>query len=210
MTFNDFLVNLPAILPLVVLIAWTTLLILVDLFNSEERKVVTVLLAALGLVVTIGFALAQLGQEYVAFDGMIVVDGFATYLNVLFLGSGLVGIALAYDYNRRMGIDRSEYYYLMMYSISGMMLMAIAADLIVVFLALELLSIPLYIFRGSGTEILLAGCFCGWLLRVWCGLDLRRHQHNLTGGYCGSDQCGLGGYVLAGYRGGLSLNWSGL
>jgi len=84
----------------------------------------------------------------VAFGGMIVVDGFATYLNMLFLGSGLVGIALAYDYNRRMGIDRSEYYYLMMYSISGMMLMAIAADLIVVFLALELLSIPLYILAG--------------------------------------------------------------
>jgi NADH-quinone oxidoreductase subunit N len=148
MTLNDFLVNLPAILPLVVLITWTTLLILVDLFISRERKVVTVVLAALGLVVTLGFTMAQLGQEYVAFGGMIVVDGFAIYLNVLFLGSGLVGIALAYDYNRRMGIDRSEYYYLMMFSISGMMLMAIAADLIVVFLALELLSIPLYILAG--------------------------------------------------------------
>jgi NADH-quinone oxidoreductase subunit N len=148
MTLNDFLVNLPAILPLVVLITWTTLLILVDLFISRERKVVTVVLAALGLVVTLGFTMAQLGQEYVAFGGMIVVDGFAIYLNVLFLGSGLVGIALAYDYNRRMGIDRSEYYYLMMFSISGMMLMAIAANLIVVFLALELLSIPLYILAG--------------------------------------------------------------
>jgi NADH-quinone oxidoreductase subunit N len=119
MTLNDFLVNLPAILPLVVLITWTTLLILVDLFISRERKVVTVVLAALGLVVTLGFTMAQLGQEYVAFGGMIVVDGFAIYLNVLFLGSGLVGIALAYDYNRRMGIDRSEYYYLMMFRSAG-------------------------------------------------------------------------------------------
>lgn len=144
MTVSDFV----AILPLVVLIAWTTLLVLVDLFVPKERKVVTVLLAALGLVVTLAFTLAQIGQEYVAFNGMVVVDGFSTFLSVLFLGSGLVAIALAYDYIQRMGIERSEYYILMMYSISGMMLMAIAADLIVVFLALELLSIPLYILAG--------------------------------------------------------------
>ncbi|MCK5429633.1 MAG: hypothetical protein KAI94_09205, partial [Anaerolineales bacterium] len=137
-----------AILPLVILIAWTTLLILVDLFISKDRKVVTVLLAALGLIVALGFTVAQIGQEYVAFNGMAVVDGFSTYLNVLFLTSGLVAIALAYDYLKRMNIDHSEYYILMMYSISGMMLMAIAADLIVFFLALELLSIPLYILAG--------------------------------------------------------------
>ena len=144
MTENDFL----AVLPLVVLIAWTTLLILADLFIPKERKVVTVLLAALGLIVTIGVTLSQVGHEIVAFNGMLVVDGFSTYLNLLFLGSGLVGIALAYDYIQRLGIARSEYYYLMMFSISGMMLMAMAADLIVVFLALELLSIPLYILAG--------------------------------------------------------------
>ena len=137
-----------AILPLVILIAWTTLLILVDLFIPKDRKVVTVLLAALGLIVALGFTVAQIGQEYVAFNGMAVVDGFSTYLNVLFLTSGLVAIALAYDYLKRMNIDHSEYYILMMYSISGMMLMAIAADLIVFFLALELLSIPLYILAG--------------------------------------------------------------
>ncbi len=144
MSVKDFL----AILPLMILVSWATLLILVDLFVSRERTWLTALLAALGLIVTTGFALAQVGQEQVAFNGMVVVDGFAIFLNVLFLGSGLVGIALAYDYLKRMGIDRSEYYIFLMFSISGMMLMAIAADLIVVFLALELLSIPLYILSG--------------------------------------------------------------
>ena len=79
---------------------------------------------------------------------MVVVDGFAVFLNVLFLGSGLAGIALAYDYLKRMGIERGEYYILLLFSISGMMLMAYAFDLIVVFLALELLSIPLYVLAG--------------------------------------------------------------
>jgi NADH-quinone oxidoreductase subunit N len=69
-------------------------------------------------------------------------------LNILFLGSGLAGITLAYDYIRRMGIERGEYYVLLLFSISGMMLMSQANDLIVVFLALELLSIPLYVLAG--------------------------------------------------------------
>jgi len=144
MTISD----LQAILPLVVLVSWTTLLILVDLFLPRERKVLTVLLAALGLLVTLILTLTKPGTQSEAFNGMVVVDGFSTFLNAIFLGSGLLAIGLAYDYLRRMNLSRSEYYILLLYSISGMMLMAIAADLIVVFLALELLSIPLYVLAG--------------------------------------------------------------
>jgi len=79
--------------------------------------------------------------------GPYVVDA-SVFLNALFLVSGLAGLALAYEYNKRMGLDRGEYYVLLLFSISGMMLMASAADLIVVFLALELLSIPLYVLAG--------------------------------------------------------------
>jgi NADH-quinone oxidoreductase subunit N len=47
-----------------------------------------------------------------------------------------------------MGLERGEYYTLLLFSVTGMMLMAQAADLIVVFLALELLSIPLYVLAA--------------------------------------------------------------
>ncbi|MCI0520350.1 MAG: NADH-quinone oxidoreductase subunit N [Chloroflexi bacterium] len=144
MTALDF----QAVLPLTVLTAWTVLLVLVDLFIPAGRKSWTALLAALGMLVSLALSAAQMGQETVAFNGMVVVDGFSVFLSVLFLGSGLVGIALSFDYLRRMGLDRSEYYILLSFSISGMMLMAVAADLIVVFLALELLSIPLYVLAG--------------------------------------------------------------
>ncbi len=144
MTTLDFY----AILPLLVLVIWATLLIVVDLFIPGERKNLTILLAGLGLLVTLGLSLSQTGQELVAFNGMVVVDGFAIFLASLFTGSGLIAIALSHDYLKRMGIERSEYYILLLYSISGMMLMAMAADLIMVFLALELLSIPLYVLAG--------------------------------------------------------------
>jgi len=167
MTVTDFY----ALLPLIVLVSWASLLVLVDAFFSRGRQWLTALLAALGLLVALGFTLGQIGREYVAFNGMVVVDGFATFLNVLFLGSGLAGVALAHDYLKRMEIDRGEYYTLLLYSISGMMLMAIAADLIVVFLALELLSIPLYVLAGfarpqlaseeSAMKYFLLGAFAG-------------------------------------------------
>lgn len=140
--------DLVALLPLVVLLVWTMVLLLVDLWIPEQRKGITALLAATGLAVSLGLTLSQSGRNQLAFNNMAVVDGFAVYLNVLFLASGLVGIALAYDYLKRMGIERGEYYVLLLFAVSGMMLMAYAYDLIVVFLALELLSIPLYILAG--------------------------------------------------------------
>lgn len=145
---SDFL----PILPLVILVSWACVLLLVDLFISQERTHLTAILAALGLAVTLGVTLLQSGQTRVVedfiFGGMLAVDGFASFLSVLFLGSGLVAIALSYDYLHRMGIERGEYYTLILFAITGMILMAYAADLIVVFLALELLSIPLYVLSG--------------------------------------------------------------
>jgi NADH-quinone oxidoreductase subunit N len=144
MTQVDFYV----LLPLILLIAWACMLLLVDLYIPKGRKWLTALLAALGLALTLGFTLSQLGLENTGFNGMVVVDGFSVFVNALLLVSGLLGVALAFGYVKRMGIERGEYYTLMLFSISGMMLMAQAADLIVVFLALELLSLPLYVLSA--------------------------------------------------------------
>jgi NADH-quinone oxidoreductase subunit N len=84
----------------------------------------------------------------IGFNGMVTLDGFSTFANILLLVSGLLGIALAYGYTKRMGIERGEYYTLLLFSVTGMMLMAQANDLIIVFLALELLSIPLYVLAA--------------------------------------------------------------
>jgi NADH-quinone oxidoreductase subunit N len=144
MTPNDF----STIWPLTFLTVWACVLLLVDLFLPKERKGITALLSALGLALTLGFTLAQTGQAITGFNGMVVVDGFSIFVNALLLVSGLLGIALAYGYVRRMGLERGEYYTLLLFSVTGMMLMAQAADLIVVFIALELLSIPLYVLAA--------------------------------------------------------------
>ena len=134
--------------PLIFLTVWASALLLVDLFIPNERKGITALLSALGLALTLGFTLSQIGQGITGFKGMVVLDGFSVFVNALLLVSGLLGIALAYGYVKRMGLERGEYYTLLLFSVTGMMLMAQAADLIVVFLALELLSIPLYVLAA--------------------------------------------------------------
>ncbi|MDP2778199.1 MAG: hypothetical protein Q8O48_11205, partial [Anaerolineales bacterium] len=94
MTQTDFYI----LLPLTVLTVWTCVLLLVDLFIPKDRKGITAFLAALGLAVTLGFTLTQIGREGTGFNGMVTLDGFSTFTNVLILVSGLFGIALAYGY----------------------------------------------------------------------------------------------------------------
>ncbi len=122
---------------------------------------------------------------------MVVLDGFSSFLDVLFLATGLLGIALAYGYLRRMGIERGEYYALLLFSVTGMMLMAQAADLIVIFLALELLSIPLYVLAAfarprldseeAGLKYFLLG-LCHRVRRLRHRPGLRGHRRDPVGG----------------------------
>jgi NADH-quinone oxidoreductase subunit N len=144
------------------------MLLLADLFIPKDRKGVTAFLAALGLALTLGYSVTQFGNSSAGFSGMVVLDGFSTFANTLLLLSGLFGIALAYGYAERMNIQRGEYYILLLFSVSGMMLMAQAGDLIMVFLALELLSIPLYVLAAftrkleseeAGVKYFLLGAF---------------------------------------------------
>ncbi len=134
--------------PVIFLASWASLLLLADLFVPPGRKGLTALFAAVGLLLTLGISLSQFGREAVGFGGMVTLDGFSTFLVCLFLLTGLLGIALSYNYLQRMDIERGEYYALLLFSVTGMMLMAQASDLIVTFLALELLSFPLYVMAA--------------------------------------------------------------
>ena len=138
--------NFSIILPLFTLTVWACVLLLVDLF--VKPKWITALLAVLGLAVSLGMTISQIGVSGTSFNNMVVLDGFSVFVDVLLLATGLFSVALSYGYVKRMGIEHGEYYTLLLFSVAGMMLMAQAADLIVVFLALEMLSIPLYVLSA--------------------------------------------------------------
>ncbi|MCC6955966.1 MAG: NADH-quinone oxidoreductase subunit N, partial [Anaerolineales bacterium] len=154
---EDITTSLWAILPVVVLAVWACVLLLLDLWlpkanrgsqSGECCSSLTPILAALGLLASAVIVITRLGQPTVGFGGIVMVDDFSNFICLLLLASGLVAIGLSYDYLKRMGIARGEYYVLLMFSTCGMMLMSMSAGLVMVFLSLELLSIPLYVMAG--------------------------------------------------------------
>ena len=146
MTVADL--NLLAVLPLLILTGWASVLLLVDLFIPKERKSITGWLAIVGIIAAF-VALMVLGTDSgEAFGGMAAVDGFAFVLNVIFLLTGLLSILISINYLKQQKLERGEFYPLLLFAITGMMILAIAKDLIVVFLGIELLSIPLYVLAG--------------------------------------------------------------
>src|SRR4029077_6559785 len=75
---------------------------------------------------------------------MIAVDGFRLFSNWIFLIAALLGILVSLGYVDRQRLQAGEYYALTLFSVAGMMFMAGARDLIVVFLGLEVMSIAVY------------------------------------------------------------------
>ena len=146
--------NIAATLPVSFLALFACLLMVVDLFIPRTRKHITAALTMLGLAVSLLLALlplggvARFGDGERAFGGMYIADHYSDAVNVIALITALLGVMVAYNYLDRIGRQRGEYYYLLLFTTLGVMVMGAAGDLVVVFVALELLSIPLYILSG--------------------------------------------------------------
>lgn len=83
-----------------------------------------------------------------SFNSMWVVDNYSRFFKLIFLlGTGLT-ILISIKYVKDEGINHGEYYSLLLFATIGMMLMAGASDLIVVFMGVELMSISLYVLAG--------------------------------------------------------------
>lgn len=150
-TFDEL--NIWAALPMIALALGTCILLVADLFIPKNKKVYTAVLAGLGLGVSLFIALLQasgveIGDKSTAFEGIFVVDQFTHVVNVISLMAGLIGIMVSYDYLERTGTERGEFYTLILFSTLGAMLMGSSRNLVMIFIALELLSIPLYILSG--------------------------------------------------------------
>ncbi len=154
MDFQAPVIDYLVLLPLILVAGTSVLLMFLDLIISERQaQRLAPWLTTAGLVggLIASVALWNGGRSAFSASGgfpMLVADNFAVALNVIFTLTGILTILLAYNYLQRTGHDRPEFYMLMMLSLSGMMLMGMANDLILIFLALELLSIPLYILAG--------------------------------------------------------------
>ncbi len=107
--------------------------------------VVTILSLVGGLISSITL-IEQPAQAL--FGGMLLSDPFSCYANVLFIASGIFVSLFSHKYLEKQGLNYSEYYLLIALSVLGMMLMASSLNLIIIFIALELMSLSVYVLVG--------------------------------------------------------------
>ena len=121
--------------------------ILLDLFISQKKVLAGV--SIVGLIVSAGFALAMWGAPTVdIFYGMLAVDRFGLFFKFVFLAAAGLVILASQDYVSKFERFQGEYYALVLISALGMMLLTAAADLISIYVALELSSISLYVLAS--------------------------------------------------------------
>jgi NADH-quinone oxidoreductase subunit N len=145
-----------SIAPVVTLVAAALIIILFKAIARDRIRTYepALVVGVLGLAVTAFFLTKQWsvvidGGPSTALAHMIALDGFSVFVSVIVVISAALMLLLSSDYLVRHGIEsRPEYVSLVLLSASGMLMMATANDLIVVFVALEVLSIPLYVLAA--------------------------------------------------------------
>ncbi len=141
-----------ALLPEIALAVTGLIILTVDVFlrgsRSEPSGRWVPGAAVAGTVLASAAAVFQLGFQSPSPLSMIALDDFRVALTLVILASTVLAILFGTDYLERRGLAVGEYYFLMLMAATGMTLLTAARDLIVVFVAIELMSISVYVLAG--------------------------------------------------------------
>jgi NADH-quinone oxidoreductase subunit N len=139
--------NFAALYPEIIVVLTAFLVMIVDLVVPDKRAAGYA--GLVGLVIAAVTSFGMLGAATApVFQNMAMSDGYSLVLNLIFIVTAALSILLSLSYLQGGEMQRGEYYALLLFATAGMMLMAAAADLIVVFLGLEIMSIALYILAA--------------------------------------------------------------
>ncbi len=131
-----------AILPELILSGTIMLVLVVDVFLPEKRKSWSMIVALIGVVAALVATLTLLGDPRTTFGGSYVVDNFALLFKLFFLSVAVVVLAISLRYVKEGGFYQGEYYFLLLTSFLGCLMMPSSRDLLLLFIALELVSAP--------------------------------------------------------------------
>ena len=137
-----------SILPEILILILGMLVLIVEPFWKEEQRRNVGWLAAGGLFISMLLSLlfGQPGQPIATLGGMIRFDWLGFFFKMLFMFAGAATALLLMD-NEKVG-RRGEAYLLLLASLLGMNLMAVSSNLVMLYLAIETTSIPLYVLAG--------------------------------------------------------------
>ena len=142
-SFQDIIATGP-----IALVSLVALIVILVEALKDKTETLNCWISILGLVLAMVVGFNSINTTGKAFAGMVTTGGYSSFFAVIFCVAGLLSVMLSRSYVRKEGIEHGEYYSLLLFAVVGMMLMAAAADLIIFFLGLELMSISFYVMAG--------------------------------------------------------------
>jgi NADH-quinone oxidoreductase subunit N len=139
------------IIPIVIVALSAAAAMLAEAFRQPGERMP---IAGLGLIGLVGAAIASVSLWDVDAHslGVIRSDNFALFINIVLCIVGVLTMLFSNEVVERANIPAGEYYALTLFAICGMMMMAAATDLLVIFIALEVLSLAVYVLTGIRRE----------------------------------------------------------
>jgi NADH-quinone oxidoreductase subunit N len=198
--------DLDAIVPEIVLALWAMGALLLAVYTGKDRLAAPITWATAAVMVALAFwiALALPGGLVTAFGGMIVNDAFSKFAEVTILLSAAIVLVMGHGSLERHGIAKFEYPLLVALAVIGMMVMVGSADLMTLYMGLELQSLAMYVLasmRRDSVRSTEAGLKYFVLGALSSGLLL--YGISLTYGYAGTTS--FAGVILAAADGEISL-----
>lgn len=143
-------VDLHALAPAIVLTVAILAVLLADLIWPDRSRFTSSRIASLGVLVALVpvITLAADGDRRELFGGAFVVDNYALALQGFFLVVAYVSLLMSSDYIGEGDYYQGEFYFLLLISVLGMVVMASARDLVSIFVALETITIPTFVLAG--------------------------------------------------------------
>ncbi len=136
------------ILPLIAVALGAMVIMIVGPNVDDEDSSGLGIIALITVLSAFVLTLFTLGQNTFAFSGALMTDDYSGFFEIVILAATAVTIGMSLDYVADEGLAGAEYYALLLFAALGMMLMAAAGDLIIIFLGLETMSIAVYALVG--------------------------------------------------------------
>ncbi len=157
MNIAELNINFAAISPALVLIVTAIVVMLVDAYSEEGKTRPLAFLSLVGVGVAALVAMLLSRQTFTGFSDMVVHDSFAAFGEfIVAISAGLTLLSADRDHANH-NMRQGEYYMLLLASAAGMAFLMTATDLVMLFLGLELMSIPIYALAGSNRRSVRSG-----------------------------------------------------
>ncbi|MBA4250730.1 MAG: NADH-quinone oxidoreductase subunit N [Chlorobiaceae bacterium] len=135
------------LLPVLIIAAGILISLIIEMFSSKSEKILPWFSIAL-FVSTAYYSLLTVGHERIIFNSMLAAGGTANIFFFVFTFGAAIVTLISIDYIKKIGMYYGEYYILLQSAVLGMMLMANAQDLVMIFMGLEQMSVCFYILAG--------------------------------------------------------------